>query len=154
MVVKPEVRVYNSSGSELLIRATNRGFGETICRVATAASRPTNDRAANAGGAFESRRGSSPELPSPPSRGNSAGRGPWASREANAAGTRLPIADLLEAVPRRISALFDQTLDVIEDALQARRIFAVQGVVVDGGPVHYARIAAAKLFIQLTSSRK
>ncbi len=33
MVVKPEVRVYNSSGSELLIRDTNRGAGRRFVRV-------------------------------------------------------------------------------------------------------------------------
>jgi hypothetical protein len=53
----------------------------------------------------------------------------WASREAN--------------------ALFDQTLDVIEDAMKARKIFVVKGVIVDGGPDHYARLEAAKLFILL-----
>jgi hypothetical protein len=58
----------------------------------------------------------------------------WASREANASGTRILIAELLEARCERLSALFDKTLEVIEDAFQARKIFVVRGVVVDGGP--------------------
>jgi hypothetical protein len=36
LIVKPEVRVYNLSGSELLIRATNRGFGRRFIRVTAA----------------------------------------------------------------------------------------------------------------------
>jgi hypothetical protein len=77
----------------------------------------------------------------------------WASREANAAGARVLIAELLAPHRDRLSRLFDQMLDVIEDAFQARKIFLVKGVVVDGGPDHYARIEAAKLFIRLLSSR-
>jgi len=42
----------------------------------------------------------------------------------------------------RLSVLFEQTLDVIEDALEARKIFLVKGVVVDGGPDHYLRLEA------------
>jgi hypothetical protein len=36
----------------------------------------------------------------------------WASREANAPGTRILIADLFELCRERVKALFDQTLDV------------------------------------------
>jgi hypothetical protein len=73
----------------------------------------------------------------------------WASREANAPGTRIFIADIFELCRERVKALFDQTLDVIEDAMKARKIFVVKGVIVDGGPDHYARLEAAKLFILL-----
>ena len=73
----------------------------------------------------------------------------WASREANAHGTRIFIADRFELCRERMYALFDQTLDVIEDAMKARKIFVVKGVIVDGGPDHYARLEAAKLFILL-----
>jgi hypothetical protein len=45
-----------------------------------------------------------------------------------------------------LSALFDQTLDLIQDAFQARKIFVVRGLIVDGGLDHYARLEAAKLF--------
>ncbi len=48
-----------------------------------------------------------------------------------------------------VSALFDQTLEIIEDAFQARKIFVVRGVIVDGGPDHYARLEAGKLFLRL-----
>jgi hypothetical protein len=78
----------------------------------------------------------------------------WASRETNAPGTRLLIAKLLEPRRERLSALFDKTLDVIEDAFQARKIFLVRGVVVDGGPDHYARLEAAKLVLRLVSARR
>jgi hypothetical protein len=37
-------------------------------------------------------------------------------------------------------------LDVIEDAFQVRKIFLVKGVVVDGGPDHFARVEAGKMF--------
>jgi len=45
----------------------------------------------------------------------------WASRKANAAGTRILIAELLDSQREHSSALFDHTLDLIKDALQARR---------------------------------
>jgi hypothetical protein len=64
------------------------------------------------------------------------------------------IAQLLAPHRERLSRLFDQTLDVIENAFQAREIFLVRGVVVDGGADHYARLEAVKMFMQLISSRK
>jgi hypothetical protein len=66
----------------------------------------------------------------------------------------LATSESVEPYRERLNALFDQTLNVIQDAFQARKIFVVRGVLVDGGPDHYARIAAAKLFIQLLSSRR
>jgi hypothetical protein len=44
----------------------------------------------------------------------------WASREANAPGTRTLIAELFEANSERINAVFDHTLGLIEDAFEAR----------------------------------
>jgi hypothetical protein len=44
-----------------------------------------------------------------------------------------------------MSRLFDQTLDVIEGAFQARKIFVAKGALVDVGPDHCARIEAARL---------
>jgi len=78
----------------------------------------------------------------------------WASREANAAGTCLAIAELLAPHRERLSRLFDKTLDVIEDAFQARKMFLVKGAFVDSGPDHYARNAAVKLFMLIVSSRR
>jgi hypothetical protein len=71
-----------------------------------------------------------------------------------APGTRILVAELLNSQRERLSALFDQTLDVIKDAFRARKSFVVRGVIVDRGPDHYARLEAAKLFSQLTSSRR
>ena len=67
----------------------------------------------------------------------------WASREANAAGTRILVAELLDRHRERLNELFRLTLDLIEDAFQVRKIF----VVLDAGPDHYARLEAGKLFI-------
>jgi hypothetical protein len=47
----------------------------------------------------------------------------WASREANAPGTRILIADIFELRRERMDALCDQALDVIEDAMNAARQF-------------------------------
>jgi hypothetical protein len=55
----------------------------------------------------------------------------WASREANAAGTRILIAKVFETNRERTSALFDRKLDLIEDAFEARCTFVVKGVIVD-----------------------
>jgi hypothetical protein len=71
------------------------------------------------------------------------------SRSERARGTRILIAEVLKPHRERLSRLFDQTLDVIEGAFQARKIFLVKGVVVDGGPDHYAQLEAAKLVIRL-----
>jgi hypothetical protein len=61
---------------------------------------------------------------------------------------------LLEPHRERLSRLFDQTPDVIEDAFEARKSFLVKGVVVDGGPDHYARLEAVKMFMLMFSSRR
>jgi hypothetical protein len=45
----------------------------------------------------------------------------WASREAHAPGTRILVAELLNSQRERLSALFDQTLDVIKDAFKRAR---------------------------------
>jgi hypothetical protein len=52
----------------------------------------------------------------------------------------------------RLNALFDQMIDVI-DAFQARKIFVARGVLLDGGPDHYARLEAARVVFQLVSRR-
>jgi hypothetical protein len=61
---------------------------------------------------------------------------------------------LLEPHREQLNELFRLTLDPIEAAFQARKIFLVRGVLLDGGPDHYARLEAAKLFIRLISSRR
>jgi hypothetical protein len=58
----------------------------------------------------------------------------WASREANAPGTRILVAELLDSQRGRMNELFDQTLNVTKDVFGARKIFVVRGVIVDGGP--------------------
>jgi hypothetical protein len=73
----------------------------------------------------------------------------WASREANAPGTRNLLAELLELHRERLNALCDQTLDVIEDAMKARQFLVVNRVLVDVGPDHYARLEAVKMFTLL-----
>ncbi len=45
------------------------------------------------------------------------------------------LAQLLALHRESLTALFDKTLNVIEDALEARKIFLVRGVVVDGGRI-------------------
>jgi hypothetical protein len=82
------------------------------------------------------------------------GSRPWASREVNAPGTRWLIAELLEPHRGQLHELFSLTLDLIKDAFQARKIFVVKGVMVDGGPDHYARLEAGKVFLRLVSSRQ
>jgi hypothetical protein len=68
--------------------------------------------------------------------------------------SRLLIAKLLEPHRERLNRLFDQMLDVIEDAFQARKIFLVKGVIVDGGPDHYARLEAVKMVALILFSRR
>ena len=46
----------------------------------------------------------------------------WASREANALGTRIIIAELLEAHRERLNELIEPPTDVIEDAFDGMEI--------------------------------
>jgi hypothetical protein len=55
---------------------------------------------------------------------------------------------LLEPHRECLNELFDQTLNLIKDAFGARKIFLLRGVLVDGGPDHYARIEAGQLFLR------
>jgi hypothetical protein len=61
---------------------------------------------------------------------------------------------LLEPHREQLNELFSLTLDLIKDAFQARKIFLVRGVLLDGGPDHYARLEAVKMFLRLVSSRR
>ena len=73
----------------------------------------------------------------------------WASREANAPGTRNLLAELLEPHRKRLNELFDQTLDVIEDAMKARKFLVVHRVLIDAGRDHFAWLEAVKTFTAL-----
>jgi hypothetical protein len=73
----------------------------------------------------------------------------WASREANAHGTRQLLSELLKLRRERLTALFHQALELIEEAMKARKFFVVNGVIIDGGPDHYARLEAVKVFTVL-----
>lgn len=73
----------------------------------------------------------------------------WASREANASGTRNLLAYLLEQRRERLEALCDQTLEVIAEAMEARQFLVVNHVLLDVGPDHYARLEAVDVFIRL-----
>jgi hypothetical protein len=85
----------------------------------------------------------SPASRSRPSRGSSAFRARGRAGK-RAPGTRILVAELLNSQRERLSALFDQTLDVIKDAFRAREI-VVRGVIVD---------EAGKLVIRLISSHR
>jgi hypothetical protein len=121
---------------------------------------PLRTRCPDRGEAIKKRSGS--ELPQPSSPGIKIATvarqlgvsRSWASREANAPGTRMLIAELLASYRERLSAPFDKKLDVTKDAFRARKIFVVRGALVDGGPDHNARLAAAKPVLRLTSSRR
>jgi len=78
----------------------------------------------------------------------------WASREANAPGTRHLMAVLLEPYRERLEVLCDQALDAIEDAMKARQFLVVNRVLVDVGPDHYARLEAVKVFTVVIDARE
>jgi hypothetical protein len=77
----------------------------------------------------------------------------WISREANATETRQIIAALVDHELDRLVVLFQRMLTVIEEAFGATR----PGITEDGqrydlGPDHYARLTAAKRFIELVTA--
>lgn len=74
----------------------------------------------------------------------------WASGIANSAGVQQIITGLVNSRGERVRAIFDKTLDVIEDSYTARRAATFEGGVIDLGPDHYARLTGAKRFLELT----
>jgi hypothetical protein len=74
-------------------------------------------------------------------------------RDAASSEVRQLLASLVSDASERIQSLFAGALDVIEDAYAARR-FAItrDGCEVDLGADHYARLAAAKRFIELATA--
>jgi hypothetical protein len=73
---------------------------------------------------------------------------PGGERARNAASYR----GVARAAPGTTERVVQPHTGPNQDAFQARKIFVVRGVLLDGGPDHYARIAAAKLFIRSVSS--
>ncbi len=68
-----------------------------------------------------------------------------ASREANSIECRQLIADFVNHEHEMMLGLFYRSVHVIEEAFQARREYTTkEGEVQQGGPDHYARLAAAK----------
>jgi hypothetical protein len=76
----------------------------------------------------------------------------WASKIANAPETQQIIASLAQAHLERIYDLFDQALQVIQQAFRARRRGLQQGQVVDLGPDRYARLAAVGRLVQILTA--
>jgi hypothetical protein len=70
-----------------------------------------------------------------------------ASRDANSAECRQLIADFVNEEHELMLALFYRSLRTIEEALDAKREYTTRdGGVFEGGPDHYARLAATKHF--------
>jgi hypothetical protein len=59
------------------------------------------------------------------------------------------IARLVDAEMESVTAIFTKVLTSVDEALQARREYVSEGVVLQGGPDHYARLSAGKLFVAL-----
>ncbi len=62
---------------------------------------------------------------------------------------RLIISELFEANRERLKTILVRTLDLIEDAFEARGTLVVNGALVDAGPDHYARLEAGELVLRL-----
>jgi hypothetical protein len=73
----------------------------------------------------------------------------WASREANSAGIRNIIGDLIRANIEKVRQVFREALDVIQQAFQARKIYVRKGRIIQGGPDHMVRLEAVTVFINL-----
>jgi hypothetical protein len=70
-----------------------------------------------------------------------------ASREANSPECRQLIAEFVGDEWQEMRAVFYRSLGVIEDAFSARREYVTKdGQIMQGGPDHYARLAATKHF--------
>ena len=70
-----------------------------------------------------------------------------ASRNANSPECRQLIAEIVSSEHDEMRAMFYRCARVIEQALSARREYTTKdGQILDGGPDHYARLAATKHF--------
>ena len=76
----------------------------------------------------------------------------WASREANSAGVRNIIAELIRENWEQIQALFSQALSMIRDTMQARTVLRHKGRLIQGGPDHRVRFAAVRTFMKLVNA--
>ena len=75
----------------------------------------------------------------------------WASREANAPGTRVIVRDLVEKRAEMIGTLIEHAFDVIEDAFGATRLIATADGHIEV-PDHRIRLKAVGLFVRLVST--
>jgi hypothetical protein len=74
----------------------------------------------------------------------------WASQEANAPGTRVLIADMIDRHRDEMAELGGLAIKAVREAFEAKKILIDKfGVEVDCGPDHYARLGATKRYIEL-----
>jgi hypothetical protein len=81
----------------------------------------------------------------------------WASREAHTQQTRDIITDLLSRRAGELRALFDRSLDIIEEALSAEKLVMTSrsgSEVLCVGPDHRARLKAADRFVSFLQALK
>jgi hypothetical protein len=77
------------------------------------------------------------------------------SREANQPETRLLMAELLGSHKEQVLRLVGKSLDVIESAFDAGKMGATkEGIILDFGADHFARLTAAKRFVEMITAVK
>lgn len=76
----------------------------------------------------------------------------WAGKELDAPESRQIISSLVDQSLDRITILYNKALGVIDDALGAMATVNFQGVPVELGPDHYARLTAAKRLLELVTA--
>ena len=77
------------------------------------------------------------------------------SREANQPETRLLMAELLDVHKEQLVRLVGMSLDVIESAFDADKTAATkEGLSVDLGADHFARLTAAKRLVEMITAAK
>jgi hypothetical protein len=76
----------------------------------------------------------------------------WVAREARSPGAQALIAEMLDAHSGEMTQLLEETIAIIRESYSARKTAVAEGVVIDAGPDHYARIAGGKLYVQLLTA--
>jgi hypothetical protein len=75
----------------------------------------------------------------------------WAAKELQTGESRQILAALVDSNMQRIAAIYAAVLDTIEAGMRAEKTALYLGGAVSMGPDHYARLTAAKRFLELVT---
>jgi len=76
----------------------------------------------------------------------------WAAKELGSSECRQILASLVNGTLERLAQLYNTTLDTIEAGMKADKVVVANGCKLNLGADHYARLTAAKRFMELLTA--